>query len=599
MLGAVLASAVIGVDIPARAQSTTTLSSYSPYEKVSLDRALAATRTAIDPQPEGKTIEAVDVVSLEVIEDRDPAPSFLNMFHATTRASVVKKVLTVRSGDRFEQYRVDESVRVLRSFQQLSLVIAVATRGSHERAVRLLVVTKDVWSLRSQLDVRLGSGGLDLLRIEPTERNVGGTLDSIISRFELYPETLTLGGAYIVPRLVGQRLYFYAEGNVIVNRDSGAVEGSFGDTFISVPQVTASQSWVWGTGLSWRNEFVRRYVGAKQITFDAPGTPELEQIPDQYRSRRLTESVTIGRSYGLAYKTDVSFGAELNVRHYVGLDPTREGARVVADYRAARVPTSDTRVGPWVQLRAYESRFIRIRDYDTLALQEDYRVGYDAWARVFPITRALGSSRDFVGFDVAAQYILPVGDGFLRATGESVVELAPSEIPSAAFYASGGFVSPRFFLGRFVVDAFVLDRARNYLNVRTPLGGESRLRGFPSATLLGQNVVAYNAELRTRPIEILACQLGGAFFYDVADAFDTWPARPKSSAGAGIRALFPQLDRKVFRIDVGFPLVRTGGEGPVGFYVAFEQAFPPLLAGPPGAGPSQAVLTAKGGALGQ
>jgi len=55
---------------------------------------------------------------------------------------------------------------VLRAFRQvslvISLVISVPTKGSTPDRVRLLVVTKDVWSLRAQSDFinPLGTGAI-------------------------------------------------------------------------------------------------------------------------------------------------------------------------------------------------------------------------------------------------------------------------------------------------------------------------------------------------------------------------------------------------------------------------------------------------------
>ena len=113
-------------------------------------------------------------------------------------------------------------------------------------------------------------------------------------------------------------------------------------------------------------------------------------------------------------------------------------------------------------------------------------------------------------------------------------------------------------------------------------------------------MVAYNVEFRSRPVEILSCQVGGALFFDIGDAFDGGAIAPKSSTGMGVRGLFPQLDRKVFRIDVALPLVRSGvAHGPVGFYVAFEQAFVSGAVTPPSPSPAQAILSPLGGALGQ
>lgn len=202
-----VAGAVLGAPRGAAAQRTDRAGVLSPYEAESLRAALARLSRRIDPSPEGKILEGIDVVPLEVIEDRDPAPSFLNVLHWTTRASVIRREVLLAVGEPYRQYRVDETVRDLQGFQQLSLVLATATVGSAPDRVRLLVVTKDTWSLRSQFEIKAGSGGLDLLRFEPTERNLGGTLDSVLGRIELYPESLTLGGGVYIPRLGGTPLH--------------------------------------------------------------------------------------------------------------------------------------------------------------------------------------------------------------------------------------------------------------------------------------------------------------------------------------------------------------------------------------------------------
>ena len=52
----------------------------------------------------------------------------------------------------------------------------------------------------------------------------------------------------------------------------------------------------------------------------------------------------------------------------------------------------------------------------------------------------------------------------------------------------------------------------------------------------------------------LMIQLAGAAFLDTGDAFDGFAdMKLKQSAGLGLRVLFPQLDRVVMRVDVGFP----------------------------------------------
>lgn len=584
----------------AEAQGTTSASPPSPYEEAKIALALAKLHATLDLQPEGKLVEDIDIVPLEVIEDGDPAPAFLNAFHTTTRITRLQREVLIERGERYRQYRIDETVRSLRTYAQLSLVLAVATRGSDPDRVRVVLITKDVWSLRASFDMKLGSGGLDLLKFEPTERNIGGTLVSALTRFELYPNTLTLGAASYVPRLANERLYLVAEANVMINRESGHAEGSYGRMGVQSPQVSADTPVLWGLGTTWQNVYARRYVGAKLVTFDARSTPEDDAVPDVLHTRQLTTSGALVRSYGVAHKLDIAVGGELNVRDYAGLDPDRYDARVVAEYQQRRVPTSDRRAAPWLQVRAYESRFLRLHDADQLGLQEDYRVGYDAWLRAYPVTKALGSDRDFVGAQGVAQYTLPLATGYLRATAEALTEVQVDAMPELAVAGDVALASPSFAIGRFVVDGLAIARPRNFLNQRSSLGGEGRLRGYPSAAFLGENVVAYNVEFRSRPVEILSCQVGGALFFDIGDAFDGGAISPKSATGFGVRGLFPQLDRKVFRIDVALPLVRSGAAlGPVGFYVAFEQAFVSGAVTPPSPSPAQAILSPLGGALGQ
>ena len=116
------------------------------------------------------------------------------------------------------------------------------------------------------------------------------------------------------------------------------------------------------------------------------------------------------------------------------------------------------------------------------------------------------------------------------------------------------------------------------------MGGDDRLRGYPSNFFFGKDAVFYNIEFRSTSLEILKFALGGVAFFDAghaAQGFDMLHA--KQSVGIGLRALFPQVNRLVFRIDFAFPLRRgpfpeTGSPVPVdpfGFFFAFDQAFAP------------------------
>jgi outer membrane protein assembly factor BamA len=67
-------------------------------------------------------------------------------------------------------------------------------------------------------------------------------------------------------------------------------------------------------------------------------------------------------------------------------------------------------------------------------------------------------------------------------------------------------------------------------------------------------------------------------FHDVGSVFDERLEgfRLRQGAGFGLRILAPQLDRDVFRIDFGFPLVFPAKDDPAAqftFTASFRQAF--------------------------
>lgn len=587
---------------PARAQTAphSTVGGYSAYEKESIVAAQKALGVRLDSAPEGKVIERIDILRLEVIENRDPAPEFLNRFHTTSRERIIRQELLLHEGDRYVGVVADETSRNLRRLSQVSLVVVTALEGSRPDRVRLLVIAKDVWSLRLNSNFTVGPGGLESLLIEPTESNLAGEQQSLATRFILFPLSYTLGAGYRIPRLSGRWLTFVSDANIIINRASGRPEGSYGTVSISRPLYSTRTEWGWGINVAWREEIVRHYVNAKLAGFGAVGTPQVDKIPWEYRAQRYTNTYGVTRSFGWATKSDITFGGELNRRAYRTGDLSRFDPVAVTEFINTAVPVSDTRVGPFLQYRGYTTNFIRVLDFETLGLQEDFRLGHDVWLKVYPVTRALGSSRNFFGTYAAAQYTVALGDGLVRGAIESDTEAEVDRLSDASVVGSVRIVTPRLGFGRFVYDAYVGNRYRNFLNHTDFLGGNGRLRGYPSNFFVGKDVVASNLEYRSRPVEILSLQLGGAVFYDVGDAFSGFDhLRPRHSVGVGFRALFPQLDRFVFRGDLGFPVGRPlpSGVFATSFFFAFEQAFPV-----PGVGSTApyGVPTVGGvGALGQ
>jgi hypothetical protein len=223
---------------------------------------------------------------------------------------------------------------------------------------------------------------------------------------------------------------------------------------------------------------------------------------------------------------------------------------------------------------------LRVVDFDTLALQEDYRLGHDIVLGVAPSFRALGSTLNILSLSASAQYTFAIRDGFYRVGAITLTEPTPDRVAQAYVEPFMHLVTPSIGkVGRLVVDAALQYRWRNYLNLQEYLGGDTRLRGYPTEYFNGHNFVAYNVEFRSRPVEILSCQLAAVGFFDAGDAFSgRSDFQMYQSVGVGLRALFPQLDRGVFRADLGFPLERPIDSStrepipPFAFLLSFGQA---------------------------
>jgi hypothetical protein len=197
---------------------------YSPYELATIEQELTAVGGAIERAPEGKIIERVILRPLDVLEERDPLPGFaidvLNAFHATSRPYTIKRELLSNVGQPYHQVTVDETARNLRSIRQFSVVLCVPLVGSRPDRVRLLVITKDIWSLRLNSDFRIAGGGLESLVLAPSEENLFGTHHSVSLRFSLDPASYSLGTTYRVPRIADSRLEAAVSNSITINRTS-------------------------------------------------------------------------------------------------------------------------------------------------------------------------------------------------------------------------------------------------------------------------------------------------------------------------------------------------------------------------------------------
>ena len=580
----------------AGAQPTSKSFEYSPYEKETIARALAATGMQIDAAPEGKPIEHIETLRLEVLEDRDPIPDdvvgikarkLLNSLHFVSRDFVIRRQMLLEVGEPYQKILADETARNMRANMplQVSLVIIVPVKGKTPDKVGLLVITKDIWSLRLSFDVAVTPGGVESLLIVPQETNLFGWHHTAQTRFQYQPETYTFGVAYKVPRFGTTWIGASTGATVTINRRSGEAEGAGLSLAVGQGLYSTRTEWGWGADTSYAVGISRRYVNARVATFDSQTTKNiLDNIPTEFKSKSYGASVGVTRSFGWGFKNNFNLSLNASSSEVTTFDLARFNPAAAADFVDRFVPVGETRVYPSLTWATFSNDYLRTLDISTLSLQEDFRLGHDISASVYPVRKAFGSTRDLIGYSAHAGYGVPLGDGLAAASVTSSMENADGVLSDASVSGALTTVTPRFGFGRIVMSTSFVNRYRNYLRGRTITGGDDRLRGYPSNFFFGKDAVFYNIELRTTSVELLKCAFGAVAFFDAGDAaqgFDMLHA--KQSVGFGVRALFPQLNRLVFRTDLAFPLRRgpfpeTGiptPVDPVGFFFSFGQAFGP------------------------
>lgn len=536
---------------------------YTPYEQETVDMALERHDAAIEPSPEGKRIVAIEIDVLDVFEDRDPMFNFVNVFHANTKDYVIRRELLFEEGHRYLTKKIRESERNIRGIRQQSLVLIIPLRTDDPDTVKILVIAKDIWSLRLNSDYRIQNGQLERLLLQPAEENLAGTHRRALLNFLYEPDVITFGAAFIDPRLAGTRHTWTLSANAIVNHDTGEVEGGSGAFTFGRPLFSLSTPWSWGASATYSRSIARQFSGLVQNTFPAqdPEDP-VPSVAYEWEQESLGGSVTFTRSYGYAVKNNFRMGMAASRTVFRPterqLTAPDQDPEALAAFVESELPFGETRNGPVLSYNVFLNDYLSITDAETMGLQENYQLGPDLVLRFQPISRAFGSTRDILNYTATGMYTAQLGAGYARAYASADIETeltkGQATVTDSTLQAGIRVVTPPFFIGRLVYDGTVLVRPDNFTNRFVRVGGDTRLRGYPSLAFRGENLVASNLEFRSRSFTLWSVLVRGALFYDVGDAFDGDAMDLKHGAGFGLRVLFPQLGRAVMRLDWGFPL---------------------------------------------
>ena len=284
----------------------------SRLELESVDDALASVGARVDPAPAGKTIGRIIVVNQDVFSKRDWYFQFFNIFHRTTRGYIIERELLLKPGQPWDQALVEESTRNLQV--PVSLVVAGRTLGVPELSsvvvmlpvvspvpgqVDLLVVTRDVWSLRFNTNFEYQGNALTLIETSLSENNLFGWRKFLSVRFNRDQGTYNYGPDYFDPNIHGTRLVLRASALFYTSRETGNYEGDAELVSLHYPLYSLATKWGGGVDVIHQNVVFRGFRGNSLRLVDLAGTPDVEMLPYEYRrhvaDRRQQRRAVVGQ----------------------------------------------------------------------------------------------------------------------------------------------------------------------------------------------------------------------------------------------------------------------------------------------------------------
>lgn len=551
------------------------------YQQEALQKALAARNLEVDPNPTGKRVAGIWVKNLDVFGPEDSALlTWLNVFHMTTRETIIAREVLLRPGDVWSDDIAEETRRRLMDPLFTSYVVVMPVRAVNPNEVFVLVVTRDLFSLRLNTDFEYQAGVFSLLRIEPAENNFLGRRKRVAGVFEMDLGRFSVGPTYYDSNIWGSRWQLSSAVRAMFARETSEYEGTASETKLEYPLWSFARKWSFVTTFTHFNGPQRSFLGPDLRTYDDKATPDEETLPWRYRYRRVGTSTSVVRQYGTTVLQRFGAGYSFNVRRPGVFE--EDFATTAPDVRAAFMrdvlPRSERVSSPFISYVVFTPRFVTFRDVETFDLPEDRSLGpslilYLGWSEP-----ALGSGRRFLDLSGTLAFDAEIGHrGLLRlsASGSGRADVHNNDLYDARWSTNAFFATPQVGNVARLVVRLGSERLIDNQSVRNvAIGGDSGLRGYPINAFFGPTLVRGNVELRSAPLRVAFARLGLAAFWDFGHAAPRFADLViRHDFGMGFRLLLPQLQPTVIRFDWAVATQGPTAGLPGRFTAGFTQAF--------------------------
>ncbi len=605
------------------------LATLSSLERQSVTRAIAKRGYTVEASPWGKRIGKIHVYNEDVFAEKFGLLEFFNHFHVTTKESAVAAEVVIGEGELWDQERVNETARRLRDPLWTSVVVVIPVASADAGKVDMLVVTRDIWSLRLNTQYTFQQGSLTNLSVALSENNFLGSRSVFAAGFSMDQGAIATGPIFLDKNLLGLRLDFRARFDFILNRQNlqeelGLSEGpptiserdkpGFNregtQSSFSLSKPLFSLASTWGVGLSFSHRYAidRRFRGLGLLPVDcstgtcvfpldgngrfqsqldlARSALDAGLIGVQYEMRRWDVTASTVRQWGTDIKHQLSIGYSVDNTDPRPLASFPGNAVERAAFIRDVLPRNEATSTPFVSYGFFIPKFKTFRNISTFELAEDARLGPAVDVSYSAGLKLLGSDFNFQRGGWSAAWGFPwCRDGLVRPSVSMSTRIQNVDGGGTSFIdntATLGIrvVTPTYKWARLVGETTIATRWNDIGNRFFSIGSDNGLRGFLinefSGTRTGDRLIRTQLELRTVPRPLWVIRYGGVLFYEVGGVGDTFAGNAKiqlhHDVGVGFRMLIPQTARDLFRFDFAIPLDGNNA-GALRFIAGFESAF--------------------------
>ncbi|MEM9491523.1 MAG: hypothetical protein AAGC55_20430 [Myxococcota bacterium] len=566
---------------------------FGDLERAAIATALARLGREREPAPEGKIVGDIVVINFDVFTEDDGFFQIFNLLHMTTTADVIAREVLLRPGQTWSAEAARETERNLRDPLFSSVVAISPIRAAKPGQVDLLVVTRDVWSLRTNSQFEVQDGVLTTLLLRPAEYNFLGRRKQLGAIFDMDLGRFAVGPRYTDRNVLGRRLELDVFAGLVFNRDDQTFEGSQSEVLFALPLWSLKRKWGWSVSFSHDNSFSRDFEGTDLALYDAPETEVDDMVPREFERGEYVLSTEVTRSLGTRFKHNFTAGHEFILQRPRLADSFMGDATVQAAFERDILPRSERSSALVARYNLFRPRYVPYRNVDTFDLTEATQVGPELVVETAAGLTLIGSEANFlrigvvpaVTIDFGGRGLLRVevnlstrvertedGDGDGDGDGDSGdgLDLVDNELDMSA-----KLVSPPLMGWIRVVSRLRLALRRDdRQNVIYVLGGETGLRGFDIGQFRGRTLLVGNLALRSEPLDIWFTKAGITVFYDGGHAADTIDELSlQHNVGLGLRVLIPQTGVELFRFDWAVPLTSGNAGLPGRFTFGFVHVF--------------------------